>query len=80
MGFGRGGKKTFGVTLTQPRPDAFEMPQHSGEYFAPNRMLSSFGLDFALKFGGENQKNKKRSSSINLTLLDHVHAICLAVS
>ena len=62
VGFG-GGTKTFGGTLTQPRPDAFGMPQQSGEYFAPNPMLSSFGIDFALKFGGEDQKNKKRSSS-----------------
>ena len=35
------------------------MLQQSGEYFAPNPMLSSFGMDFALKFGGEDQKNKK---------------------
>ena len=60
MDFGGGGKKTFGGTLTQPRPDAFEMPQQSGEYFAPNPMLSSFGMDFALKFGGEDHKNKKK--------------------
>ena len=56
VGFGRGGKKTFGMTLTQPRPDAFRMPQQSGEYFAANPTLSSFGMDFALKFGGEDQK------------------------
>ena len=58
VGFGGGGggvsKKTFGGALTQPRPDAFGMPQQFGEYFAPNPMLSSFGMDFALKFGGEN--------------------------
>ena len=60
MGFGGGGKKTFGGTLTQPRSDAFGMPQHSGEYFAPNLMLSSFGMDFALKFGGEDEKNIKK--------------------
>ena len=60
MCFGRGGTKTFGGTLTQPRPDAFGMPQQSGEYFAPNPMLSSFGMDFALKFGGEGQKNLKK--------------------
>ena len=35
------------------------MPEQSGEYFAPNLMLSSYGMDFALKFGGEDQKNKK---------------------
>ena len=64
----------------QPRPDAFGMLQQSGEYFAPNAMLSSFGMDFALKFGGEDQNNKKRSSSQNHRLLDHVHSICLAVS
>ena len=79
-GGGGGGQKTFGGTLAQPRPDAFGMPQQSGEYFAPNPMLSSFGMDFALKFGGEDQKNKKRSSSQNLRLLDHVRSICLAVS
>ena len=35
------------------------MRQQSGEYFAPNPMLSSFGMDFALKFGGKDQKNLK---------------------
>ena len=40
-------------------------------------MLSSFGMDFALKFGGEDQKNKKRSSSQSLRVLDHVHSIWL---
>ena len=25
----------------------------SGEYFAPNPVLSFFGMDFALEFGGE---------------------------
>ena len=80
MGFGEGGQKTFGGKLTQPIPDLFGMPQQSGEYFAPDSMLSSFGMDFAVKFGGEDQKNKKRSSSQNLKLLDYVHSICLAVS
>ena len=47
--FGGGGTKTF----TQPRPDEFGMRQRSGEYFAPNPVLSFFGMDFALKFGGE---------------------------
>ena len=37
VGFG-GGKKTFGGTLSQPRPDVFGMRQQSGEYFAPNPM------------------------------------------
>ena len=61
MGFGGGkGKKTFGRMFTQPRPDAFGMPQQSGEYFALNPMLSSFSMDFALKFGGEDQKIKKK--------------------
>ena len=55
MSFG-GATKTYGVTLTPLRPDAFGMPQQSGEYFAPNPMLSSFGVDFALKFGGEDKK------------------------
>ena len=59
MGFGGGGKKTFGGMLTQPRPDACGMPQQSGEYFAPNPSLFSFGMDFALKFRGEDQKTKK---------------------
>ena len=44
----------------QLRPDAFGMLQQSGEYFAPNPMLSSFGMDFAVKFGGEDQKNEKK--------------------
>ena len=81
MGFGEG-QKTFGGTLTQPRPDAFGMPQQFGEYFAPNPMISSFDMDFALKFGGEDQKKKKkekRSSLQNLRLLDFVRSICLAV-
>ena len=77
VGFDGGGgtKQNFRGTLTQPRPDNFRMPQQSGEYFAPNPILSSFGMDFALKFGGEDQKNKKGSSSQNLTLHDHVHSI-----
>ena len=75
-----GGTKTFGRTLTQPRPVAFEMKQQSREYFAPNPMLFFFGVDFVLEVGGEDQKNKKRSSSQNLRLLDHVHLICIAVS
>ena len=37
-------------------------------------------MDFGLKFGGEDQKKKKRSSSQNLRLLHYVHLICLAVS
>ena len=56
MGFGGEGKKTFGGTLTQRGPEALGMLQQSGEYFAPNPMLSSFDMDFALKFGGEDQK------------------------
>ena len=28
----------------------FGMQQRSGEYFAPNPVLSFFGMDFALKF------------------------------
>ena len=58
--FGWEGTKTFGRTLTPPRPDYFVMPQQSYEYFASNSMLSSFGMDFALKFGGEDQKDKKK--------------------
>ena len=36
------------------------MRQRSGEYFAPNPILSLFCMGFALKFGGEDQKNKKK--------------------
>ena len=39
------------------------MPQQSGVNFTPNPMLPSFGMDFALKFVGEDQKNQKRFSS-----------------
>ena len=53
MCLGEGGTKIWGGTLTQSRPDEFEMRQRSGEYFAPNPVLSFFGMDFALKFGGE---------------------------
>ena len=56
------GHNNFGGTLTQPKLDAFEMRQQSGEYFAPNSMLSFFGIDFFLKFR-EDQKNKKMFSS-----------------
>ena len=80
MGFWMAGAKKFGGTLTQPRPDAFGMPQQSGEYFAPNPMLSSFGMDFALKFGGEDQKNKRKVFIAKSRLLDHIHSVCLAVS
>ena len=52
--FGGGGHKNLGGgTLTQPRPNEFGMRQRSGEYFAPNPVLSFFGMDFALKFGSE---------------------------
>ena len=52
--FGGGGHENLGGgTLAQPRPDEFGMPQRSGEYFAPNPVLSFFGMDFALKFGDE---------------------------
>ena len=52
--FGVGGHKNLGGgMLTQPRPDEFRMQQRFGEYFAPNPMLSFFGMDFALTFGGE---------------------------
>ena len=75
-----GHKNLGGGTLTQPRPDEFGMRQRSGKYFAPNNMLSFVCVDFALKFGGEDQKNNKRSSSQNLRLLDYAHLICPAVS
>ena len=59
--YGEGGHKKLGRgTLTQPRPDEFGMRQRSGEYFALDPVLSFFGMDFALKFGGEDQKNKKK--------------------
>ena len=51
--FRGGGNKNLGGTLTQPRPDEVGMLQRSGEYFAPNPVLSYFGMDSALKFGGE---------------------------
>ena len=52
--FGGGGHiKLGGGTLTQPRPDDIGMRQRSGEYFALNPVLSFFGMDFTLKFGGE---------------------------
>ena len=48
-----GHKNLGGGTLTQPRPDELGMRQRSGEYFDPNPVLSFFGMDFSLKFGGE---------------------------
>ena len=51
--WGGGHKNLGGGTLTQPRPDEFGMRQRSGEYFASNPVLSFFGMDFALKFGGK---------------------------
>ena len=53
MCLGEGAQKLGGWTYTQPKPDEFGMRQRSGEYFAPNLVLSFFGMDFALKFGGE---------------------------
>ena len=50
---GEGAQKLGRGTLTQPTPDEFGMRQRSGEYFAPNPVLSFFGMDFALKFAGE---------------------------
>ena len=45
-------------------------------------MLSSFGMDFALKFGGEDQTNKKglHRKILGNLISDHIHSICLAVS
>ena len=37
----------------QEGPDEFGMRQRSGKHFAPNPVLSFFGMDVALKFGGE---------------------------
>ena len=74
-------KKIVGGTPSQQEPDALVLQQQSGKNFDPNPMLSSFSIDFALKFGDEGLKiQKKRSSSQNLRLLDHAHLICLAVS
>ena len=47
-----GTKKLLGGPLRSR--DAFGMPQQ----FAPNPMLFFFGMDFALKVEGEDQKNK----------------------
>ena len=58
LGGGGRHKNLGGRTLTQPRPDEFGMRQRSGEYFPPNPMLSFFCMDFALTFGGEDQKKK----------------------
>ena len=64
-----GGTKTFEGTPTQPVPDAFGMRQQSGEYFAPNPMLSSFvGVSIFVEHWGWNHKNK-RASLQNLTYL-----------
>ena len=61
MCLGEGEHKKLGRgTLTQPRPDEFGMRQRCGEYFAPNSVLFFFGMDFALKFGGEGKKKKKK--------------------
>ena len=46
-------KNLDGGTLTQSRLDEFGMWQRSGEYFATNPVSFFFGMDFALKFGGE---------------------------
>ena len=58
MGSGRvgGWQKLSGMMLTQSQPDDFGMSQQSDEYFAPNPKLSSFDMDFALKFRGDDQK------------------------
>ena len=53
MGFGGGGGKELLGGRLRSR-DAFGMPQQ----FALNPMLSFFGMDFALKFEGEDQKIK----------------------
>ena len=45
------------------------MQQQSGEYLALNPMLSCFGMNFALKFGGEDQKHKKSFFLQNLLVL-----------
>ena len=53
MCLGEGAQKLGRGALMQPRLDEFGMRQRSGKYFSPNPVLSFFGMDFALKFGGE---------------------------
>ena len=61
MCLGGGHKNLGGGTLMEPRPDEVGMRQRFGKYFAPNPILSFFSMDFALIFGGEDQKNKKKA-------------------
>ena len=56
-GGGGGGKKNFWGDAYAAKTR--RLWNASGKYFAPNPMLSSFGMDFALKFAGEDQKTKK---------------------
>ena len=51
------GHKNFGGDAHAAETRRIEMRQQSGEYFVPNSMLSSFGIKFSLKFGGEDKKN-----------------------
>ena len=59
---------------------AFEMWHKSGEYFAPNLMLSSFGTNFASNWWVKTKLIEKRSLLQNRRLFDYVHSICHAVS
>ena len=53
-------KNFLGGTLTQPRPDdAFKMRQQFGEYFAPNSISSSFGINFPSNLEEKTKKIKK---------------------
>ena len=57
------GYKNFEGTLTQPRSDAFEMWQQSGEYFALNSMLSSLVRVLPSNLEEKTKKIKKMFSS-----------------
>ena len=46
-------------TLTQPRPDEFGMRQRSGEYFAPDPVLSFFGMVLPSNLEVKTKKIKK---------------------
>ena len=74
------GTKTFRGTLTQPRPDVFGIRQQSGEYLLQILYYPPLVCILPSKLEVKIKKIKKRFSSQNLKLLDHVHSICVAVS
>ena len=51
--FGGGGTQKLGGDAYAAETRRIRNAAESGEYFAPNLVLSFFGIDFALKFGGE---------------------------